>query len=451
MNAMPADAIIIPDSARYWLRQARVPDCFLAAPLPAASRDHEGVPLVDLLIDEGRIAAIGPAGGKASDGVAAIDLAGRQLWPALVDMHVHLDKGHVIPRAVPDGTMESARTATVEDRRRWSRADLMRRMRFGLRCAYAHGVSGMRTHLDSHEGMSEQSWAIFRELRAEWSGRVELQAVSLVPIGIYATEYGRRLADLVARSGGILGGATNDVDLADPAVAEATDTALDHLLRLAAERNLDVDLHVDQEASLAAFTLPRIARAATRNRFQGRVVCDHCVNLVLQPEEVMRQTIALCADAGLSFVTMPMSMVYLQDRAALHTPRWRGVTALHELRAAGLPIAVAGDNCRDAWYPYGDNDMVDTFQHAVWLCQLDHPLAEAPLLVGPVPADICRMSSPGRVAVGAPANLIVFTARTLNTLMCRPQADRIVINRGARITDGLPDHAELDDCSDREI
>ena len=47
------------------------------------------------------------------------------------------------------------------------------------------------------------------------------------------------------------------------------------------------------------------------------------------------------------------------DRA--RTPQWRGVTALHELHAGGVPTALASDNVRDQFYAYGDFDMLDVF------------------------------------------------------------------------------------------
>jgi cytosine deaminase len=141
---------------------------------------------------------------------------------------------------------------------------------------------------------------------------------------------------------------------------------------------------------------------------------------------------------------MPSPLMYLQDRAPGRTPRWRGVTLVHELRAAGVPVAIGGDNCRDTWYAYGDHDILDTFQQSVRIFQLDHPFGDAPALVGPIPARIMRLPALGTVAVGGPARLIVFAARTLNELMCRPQSDRIVIDRGARVRAPLPDYAELD-------
>jgi cytosine deaminase len=437
-------AIAIPDTGPYWLRRARVPGCFLTGPDVGASADADNALLLDILIDGERIARITASSAGAPTGAPVVDIACRQVWPTLVDMHAHLDKGHVIPRSNPDGTFTGGRVGTVQDRGFWSYDDLYQRMSFGLRCAYVHGVSAIRTHLDSHEGLAERSWSVFRDLRKEWAGRIALQAVALVPMDAFRSDYGVKLADLVAVSGGVLGGVTRAAGKDHVGTLSDTDELLDTILKLAAERELDVDLHVDESDDLEAFSLPRVAAAVLRNRFRHRVVCDHCVNLALQPEDVARRTIELCAEAGLSIVTLPTPMVYLQDRHPGRTPRWRGVTLLHELRNAGIPIAIAGDNCRDTWYAYGDHDMVDTFQQAVRIFHLDHPLDDAPAMVGPVPATMIRAEPHGRIAAGSPARLIMFGARTLNELLSRPQADRSVLNRGRRVQDRLPDYEELD-------
>ena len=438
------DTIVIPSSPHYWLQGARVPACFLATQIPGAVADADGAQLVDIEIADGRIAAIAPAGQQAPEGVPAVALGNRQVWPTLVDMHAHLDKAHVIPRVMPDGTFTGGRVGTVADRRFWSHDDLRRRMGFALRCAYVHGVSAVRTHLDSFEELADRSWEVFRDVRAEWADRITLQGVALVSLDMFRGDYGVKLADLVARSGGLLGAVTRAMGKDHVGTLEDTDALLDTLLRLAAERGLDVDLHVDESADLTAFSLPHVAQAVMRNRFGGTVTCSHCINLALQPDDVARRTIELCAASGIAVATMPTPMMYLQDRAPGRTPRWRGVTLVHELRAAGIPVAIGGDNCRDTWYAYGDHDVLDTLQQSVRIFHLDHPFGEAPAMVGAIAARIMREPSIGSIAVGGPARLILFGARTLNELMCRPQSDRIVINRGVRVRDKLPDYAELD-------
>src|ERR1700730_6318141 len=94
----------VPEAQRYWIRQARVPICFLpGGPKTAVNRD--GATLIDLLVDNERIAAIEPAGAAASTDLPAIDLEAHHVWPTLIDMHAHLDKGHIVTRTEnPDGS-----------------------------------------------------------------------------------------------------------------------------------------------------------------------------------------------------------------------------------------------------------------------------------------------------------------------------------------------------------
>ncbi len=92
---------------------------------------------------------------------------------------------------------------------------------------------------------------------------------------------------------------------------------------------------------------------------------------------MIESTLALAKEADLAFVSMPTPMMYLMDRKPGRTPRWRGVTAANEIRAAGLPLAIGGDNCRDAWFPYGDHDMLDTLKQAIRVFQADEPLTGA--------------------------------------------------------------------------
>ncbi|MBL8653173.1 MAG: amidohydrolase family protein, partial [Alphaproteobacteria bacterium] len=338
----------IPNTGAYVLRHARVPAVFFDGAMPGLAQDSEGCALVDLTITDGKIAGIAAAG-SAAPGPDDIDLTGRLVWSTLIDIHTHLDKGQVIPRAMPDGTLDGGAIGTFEDRKRWTHADMRARMSFGLRCAYAHGMGAIRTHLDSQEENAPTSWDVFRELRDEWAGRVELQAVGLVPLTFFRTPWGKELPGLVARSKGVLGGTTDAIGYYDGARNDELVALLNLFFEVAGAHGLDVDMHVDQSDDPAAFSLPLIAEAVLRTGFKGKVLAGHCVNLALQDEATIKRTAELCAKAGIAVSTMPTPMVYLQDRKPNRTPRWRGVTAVSELLAAGVPIAIGGDNCRDAW------------------------------------------------------------------------------------------------------
>jgi cytosine/creatinine deaminase len=437
--------LMIPSTSQYRLSNARVPTAMLARPIAGATLDDDGCTLLDLLVAGGSIEAILPAGAGAANAFPAVDLNGSLVWPGLVDMHTHLDKGHIVDRTKnPDGSFTGARLATMADRGKfWTQEDVRRRMEFGLRCAYAHGVAAIRTHIDSYEGQSEISWKVFRDVREAWRGKIALQAVSICPIDLLQGDPGAELADLVARSNGVLGGVTRAFNEDHTENMAGLDALLDRLFALAAERSLDIDLHVDETGDPEAASLIHVADAATRNKFKGKVVCGHCCSLSVQPEPLVRKTLQRCADAGIAIVSLPIVNMYLQDRAVARTPRWRGVTLIHEMRAAGIEVVIAGDNCRDPFHAYGDHDMVDTFRQAVRIAHLDHPFGGVARMIGPAPAGIMGVSPLGTIAAGAPARLILFNARTLNELVCRPQADRVVIKDGKRLDAELPDYATL--------
>jgi cytosine deaminase len=119
------------------------------------------------------------------------------------------------------------------------------------------------------------------------------------------------------------------------------------------------------------------------------------------------------------------------------------VTAAHEIRAAGLPLAIGGDNCRDAWFAYGDHDMLDTLKQAIRVFQADEPLTGSLSMAARTPADLIGRPDLGRIGVGLPAHLILFSARSLNVILSRDQSDRIVLHHGRQVTDPLPLHHDL--------
>ena len=259
----------------------------------------------------------------------------------------------------------------------WNAEDVRRRMEFGLATAYAKGVVAIRTHLDSLAPQSSISFPVFRDVRARWAGKIDLQVSSIAPLDIFLGDEGRQLADIVAESGGRLGAVTRFAKYPDEPMPAELDDALARVIALAAERGLDLDLHVDESTDPRSRTLIRVAQLASQADFAGRILCGHCTALALQTDEFIAQTIAACKDAGVDIVSLPTVNMYLQDRSPdRRTPRWRGVTVLHEMKAAGLRVAVAGDNCRDPFYAYGDHDMLDTFTQAVKILHLDHPFGD---------------------------------------------------------------------------
>ncbi|HVA12094.1 MAG TPA: hypothetical protein VNF99_02480 [Stellaceae bacterium] len=58
--------------------------------------DTEGLASVDIKIVDGRIAGFSDQ--AIADGLPFCDLEDGQAWPCFVDLHTHLDKGHIVLR-----------------------------------------------------------------------------------------------------------------------------------------------------------------------------------------------------------------------------------------------------------------------------------------------------------------------------------------------------------------
>lgn len=428
--------MFIPTSGSYTLANARLHSSQTTG--IEAPFDGDGFALANIDVADGRITGIAAAQpGKA----AAIDLNGRIVLPCFVDCHTHIDKGHIWPRKPnPDGSFPGALNAADADRAaRWSSEDVSRRMDFSLRSAYAHGTKALRTHLDSASPQDKISWPVFEEMRERWKGRIELQAASLIGIdGVREADWFGQLANRVAAARGVLGAVTYMVpDL---------DELLDRLFRAATAHGLDLDFHADETDNIGAISLKKIAEAALRHRFERKILVGHCCSLARQPDADVLDTLDKVARAGIAVVSLPMCNLYLQDRR--HdgtTPRWRGVTLLHEMKARGIPASVASDNTRDPFYAYGDLDMLEVYRMATRILHFDHPVGDWPRTVSTTPAEVMRLDGAGVLRAGGPADFIVFKGRSWTELLSRPESDRIVVRDGRPIDAALPDYAELDD------
>ena len=381
----------------------------------------------DLGIANGRIVA---PGGKG------IEMGGAMVLPAFVDCHTHLDKGHILPRAQnPDGTFLGALTSVREDHLNWTSKDVRTRADFSIRCAYAHGTRAIRTHVDSMNGQYKRSWPVFAELREKWANKVELQMTSLITCESYGMPEYADIAATVANFDGVLG-------MVSFPMPDLKKVLLGHF-ETAGNLGLALDFHTDETMDASSETLRVIAECVMETGFYGRVLVGHCCSLSQQEENLAMDTLDLVAKAKIDVVSLPMCNLYLQDRHAGRTPRGRGVTLVHEMKARGINVSFASDNTRDPFFAYGDLDMLEVMRMATRIAHLDHSDFDWVQSFSQTPAEVCDFPDLS-LAHGTTADLVIFNARNWNELYSRPQSDRIVLRNGIAIDRKLPSYSELD-------
>ena len=310
-------------------------------------------------------------------------------------------------------------------------------MEFCLRTAYPHGTSAIRTHLDSIARKRVSAGRSRRRRATAGAGEFDLQATSLFFIDFAFDE--AHMADIEAmideNGFNVLGAVTYMI----PRLREG----LDILFAFAERKGWDLDFHVDESADPAARSLRAIAETAIERRFPGRIMVGHCCSLALQDESEANKTVEATARAGLNVVSLPMCNLFLRDRQKGRTPRWRGVTVLHELKDAGVNVMIASDNVRDPFYAYGDLDMLEVWREGVRILHLDYPFADWAPVVREAPAKAMGLEIKP-LGPGAPADLILTKARDFTELLARPQADRIVLRDGKPVGAAPPDYSDID-------
>lgn len=346
-------------------------------------------------------------------------------FPPLVEPHTHIDKAFLRARA-PNLTQDfqGARAAIERDRAGgWSHADAHARMERALRLAYSHGVVALRTHIDSQPDRLTPCWEVWRELRAEWQGRIELQAVVSLGSGKLHGEHGEVLGRLAADHGALLGPVFYvDGDLA----ANVART-----FELAARFGLDVDAHIDENSHGHAEGLRAVLDQLDRRPFRGRVTLSHLCSLSrCEPSEIAALARRM-ADHDIAVIALPVANLHLQDRDRAGTPHWRGVTAVNALARADVDVAIGGDNSQDMFVPWGALDPLAVLRDAMLAAQLDQPLGDAVARVASLPARMIGVDG-GWLQAGRPADLTLYEASDPCGALSGDFARRLTL-RGGRV------------------
>jgi cytosine/creatinine deaminase len=370
---------------------------------------------------------------------ATVSIASGTLIPAMADLHAHIDKTYVVGDVgAADGDLFKAIGLMTEHRARWTAMDIAPRMERALQDAYAHGTRALRTHLDWTQRAQPVSLKVFEQLRDAWRGRVTMQCVSLTPLDFFDSDNtnafdSEELALEIACADQTCNKPLGEAALLGAFVYrnERIYDKLQRVFDLAIKNGLHLDFHVDEGLDVDARGLRAIAELTTKNHYQGKVTCGHACSLSVQPVDEAKQTLKLCAQAGIHLVALPSTNLYLQG-AWDTTPVERGITRLKEAEANGINTCIATDNVADAFYPYGSYDLLATYALAVQTAHLSpadawlHSITTSPARAMDLPWD-------GKIAVGCPADLVLLAATNRYELVTPAGQQRKVIRAGVFI------------------
>lgn len=375
-------------------------------------RPHGGSP-ADILVDDGRIAAIGP-GLTAPAGAIVEDGRGAMAIAPFVEPHVHLDKilwglpWHPITvapelRAMIDNEKAIRRTLpwSVEERA----GNLMRQ-------CVACGSTHIRSHvdIDPEYGLANLHGVLRAHERHAHAVGLELVAfpqTGMMTVPGTAELMGAALAEGASVVGGI-----------DPGGIDGDPKGhLDTIFGIAERKDARIDIHLHEAGELGLLDLSLIVERTRALGMQGRVVVSHAFCLGDAPEARLAPMIQALADTDIGIVSA--------------VPGTRVIPPLFRLATAGVRVAIASDSLRDTWNPHGNGDLLERAWLLAWRLGLkrDDELTAALALATAGGARLLGLDGHG-LAPGCEGSFVLIAGECLPQAVVDRPKRRLVVRRG---------------------
>jgi cytosine deaminase len=392
-------------------------------------RITDDTPAVDIAIDKGIFAAIGP--GIQIHAKQIIEAGGKAAIPGLLEPHIHLEKA-LLERRRPNrsGTLAEAINATADLKSRQVREDVLERSRQVLDMAIKNGVVALRAHpdVDPIQGLIGVETAL--TLRQEYKNYLDMQIVAFPQEGLLKAPGSLQLVEEALKMGADVVGGCPYIE----ASWNDTQSHIDLCFKLAQKYGRNLDLHADfaDDTSNKRFAAAAyIARKTIETGYQGRVSLGHATSLGgLTPEEA-KPVLDLLHRADVHIVTLPATDVYLGGRNDQKNQR-RGLTLVKALRAAGVNVAYSSNNIRNAFTPFGKADPLQIGNLLAHVAQLGSPEDQAYVLQMCTYNAARAMGIADRygIASGKQADLVILDTNTVADAILDLPARSWVIKRG---------------------
>lgn len=300
--------------------------------------DMDGAP-VHVAVQQGRIASMGSEC-PVLPHAEVVDVAGHVLLPGFVDGHIHLDKSFVGDRWHSHQPVSSLRERlAVEKQALASARPMVARAEALMAQAAGFGTMAMRCHVDVDATTQLTHLEAVLQAHAKWEQWLEIELVAFPQAGVVSCPGTAQVLDQAMRAGAqVVGGIDPTTFDGDP------DRQLDVVFDLAERHAAKVDVHLHEPGEICMADLQRIAARTEALGMQGRVAVSHAYGLGDLDDAALQRIAEVLARAGIAIMT--------------NAPGNHGFPPVLKLREAGVRVFSGNDNIQDAWWPFGNGDML---------------------------------------------------------------------------------------------
>ena len=365
------------------------------------SRITDGLdgPTVDIGIDQGRIAAIGPR--LVAEG-EEIDVGGRLVTPGFIETHIHLDKAFILDRCKSEkGDLEEAIGEVARAKKGFTAEDVYQRGKKTLEKCILNGTTHLRTQLEVDPVIGLRGLEGVLQLVDEYKWAVDIEICVFPQEGLLNNPGTDELMVEGLKRGGSVVGAAPYTD-SDP------HGQIDRVFDMAREFSIDIDMHLDFGPDAGELDLDYVCQLTDRFGYGGRVAIGHVTKLSAVEPVRFQEKARRMADAGVALTVLPSTDMFLMGRQQDHS-NMRGVTAAHRLRHQGVNCSLSTNNVLNPFTPFGDCSLIRMANLYANICHVGarEDIVECYEMITSRSAELMRVADYG-LEVGKAADLVVL-------------------------------------------
>lgn len=301
-----------------------------------------------IAVQDGKIAQVGE-GLPHEAAKRVIDATGKLIAPSFMDTHMHIDKAFTMN---DDNTVSLIAACNNSDKISlkyfdWTYdqiySEIIDHSSQIIEMCIENGTTVIKTNVLFNKTWDTIALDAMLALKKKYKNYCDvLTCVS------YPDEF---RDELIARTAG------GDVDFVAgyPHLEPDHKAVTDDCFTIAEKYGLPMDLHCDESDVVNLDCFNYIIDKTGEYGLQGRVTCGHVTGLDASglPDEMAENAIIKAASVRMNVTSLTSCNMYLMNMTR------RGPTRMRQLAEAGVNVAVASDNVRDTFRPFGNCDLLE--------------------------------------------------------------------------------------------
>ena len=376
---------------------------------------------VDIAIEDGYIAKLEPELEQSARQEKAAH--GRLVLPAFVNGQLHACKVFWRRKLakLPPADAQQRFALAKEVKASYTPEDVFERVSETIRLAIASGSCAIRLFADVDAASGLKALKGLLKVKETFASLITVQVVAFPQDGVFAGDTETLMQEALELGADVVGGIPWIEQ--DQASQKAHS---DMCFALAKRSGKDLHFVCDDTTDPNSQTLEYVAQKTLQENYLGRVSATQCAALSFYEDAYAAKVIEKLKAADMTVFSNPH--VSLVTTAFDKVPYPRGVTRIHELLAAAVPVATAQDDIDNWYYPFGRNDMLEVAQFMTHTAGFAWQPEQVLPMVTHVPAQVLGLTEYG-LAAGKAANLVLFDAQSWHEAL-QFQVAREVFLRG---------------------